>query len=133
MKIVAGADWRDQIPFDLPARVADIAPGEPARCALCGADAAPLPREELWAVKHRHPKNHSGFVRFYCTAHKPAPAPAPAAVPAPTTRTRARVARERTAAPRRAAPDDAPKALCPTCFVEVPASGVCGMCGEKIA
>lgn len=130
MKIVAGADWRDDIPFDKPVRVADIAPGDPAHCALCGAGSAPLPRDELWALKHRHPQNHAGYVRFYCAEHRPKPAP----VAAPPVATRSRPQRERVAAPKRSIPvEEAPKALCPNCFVQVPATGECGICGERVA
>ena len=101
------------------------------RCAACGADAEPLPRTELWAVKHRHPKNHSGFVRFYCAEHTPrVPAPAPVAV-APV---RARRAPAAERAPRRpSVTDAAPRAMCPDCFVEVSATGECGMCGLQVA
>lgn len=129
MKIVAGADWRDAIPFDSPVPVADLAPGEAARCAGCGPDAPLHPRTDLWAVKHRHPKNHSGFVRFYCAAHRPAP-PAPVVVESRP----ARAARPREdRVPRRPAPSlDATRAMCPNCFVEVSATGECGMCGERV-
>jgi hypothetical protein len=135
MKIVQGADWRDELPFDQPVRVADIAPGEPARCAECPGDAALLPREELWAVKLRHPTRHGGYVRFFCAAHRPAP-PAPATVAAPAPR-RTAARRERPAAPRPSAAAraaaEAPRPVCPNCFVEVPPTGVCGMCGERVA
>ncbi|MFT4230063.1 MAG: glucose-6-phosphate dehydrogenase, partial [Microbacterium sp.] len=72
MRVVAASDWRDDIPFETPIVLADAIPGEPARCSTCGGSSDPLPRTELWAVKHRHPKNHDGFVRFYCAEHRPA-------------------------------------------------------------
>jgi hypothetical protein len=130
MKVAASADWRNSLPFDIPFLVADLAPGEPARCASCGADAEARERTELWAVKHRHPKNHDGFVRFYCAAHTPrAPEPAPAPAAAPARARREPVER----LPRRTpAADAAPRAMCPDCFVEVSATGECGMCGLQV-
>ncbi|MDZ8277014.1 glucose-6-phosphate dehydrogenase [Microbacterium aquimaris] len=135
MKIVASSDWRDGLPFDKPVRVADVAEGEPARCFSCGADSAPQDRTELWAVKHRHPKNHSGYVRFYCDTHVPAPQPV-----APTTPPRRAAARrprsapaERHPAPRRpSAVEEIVRAKCPDCFIEVSATGECGMCGQRV-
>lgn len=134
MKIVAGADWRDTIPFERPVLVADLAPGDDARCALCPAVAPALPRTALWAVKHRHPQNSAGYVRFYCAEHRPAPpAPAPvAAAAAKKTTTRARTATPRTSAPRRAAAPEREAVMCPDCFVAVPPSGICGMCGQPV-
>ncbi|WP_292836367.1 glucose-6-phosphate dehydrogenase [Microbacterium sp.] len=129
MKITNSSDWRDGLPFDLPVDAAEAVPGEPTRCATCGADSEPFPREALWAVKHRHPTNPAGFVRFYCADHRPQTQLAPPATPA-------RVRRERASTPRRAAAPTIPErvaALCPDCFVEVPASGVCGMCGQRVA
>jgi hypothetical protein len=130
MRIVASSDWRDGLAFEVPVLVSEVSAGEDARCFVCGADSAPIPRTELWAVKHRHPKNHSGYVRFYCLEHRPAP-------PRPTSTVDARRASSRTgerrAAPRRSAPAvERPSALCPDCFVEVPATGVCGICGNAV-
>lgn len=131
MRIVQSSDWRDAIPFDIPTPAADVAPGEPTRCFVCGAGSEPLERELLWAVKHRHPKNHAGYVRFYCSAHAPA-APAPSTAPA------ARAARPTARAPRRESPvrrpqaPDVVRAMCPDCFVEVSATGTCGMCGRQV-
>ena len=137
MRVVQSSDWRDAIPFDVPTPAAEAAPGEPTRCFACGASGEPLPRTELWAVKHRHPNHHAGFVRFYCAAHTPA-APAPAAAAAPAGRT-PRAARPAAAkAPRREAParrtvdTDTVRAMCPDCFVEVSATGECGMCGRQV-
>lgn len=131
MRIVQSSDWRDAIPFDVPTPATDVAPGEPTRCFACGADSEPLERSLLWAVKHRHPKNHAGYVRFYCSAHSPTPAP----VSAPAIRA-ARPAAAR--APRREAParrpavQDVVRAMCPDCYVEVSATGTCGMCGRQV-
>jgi hypothetical protein len=90
-------------------------------------------------VKHRHPNNHDGDVRFYCAAHVPVfEKPAPV-VAAPGTSTRARTAAARAARPaaeraeRRPAVVERPRAVCPTCFVEIPPTGVCGICGEPFA
>ncbi|KAA9105048.1 glucose-6-phosphate dehydrogenase [Microbacterium rhizomatis] len=129
MKIVAAADWRDRIPFETPMIVAEISPGEPARCAICGADSALRPRTQLWAFKHRHPKNHDGFVRFYCAEHVP---PAVVAVAPPVHERIAPRRERRVSAPRAAAVVERPPTLCPDCFVEVPASGICGMCGNVV-
>lgn len=131
MRIVASSDWRDGLPFEVPVIVAEISPGEDTRCFVCGADSTPLPRTELWAVKHRHPKNHSGYVRFYCAEHRPAP---PRLTPVVDPRRSATARGERRAAPRRSTPAvERPAALCPNCFVEVPATGVCGICGTTVA
>jgi len=130
MKVVSSSDWRDDIPFETPMIVASVVPGEPTRCSVCGGDSDPRDRAELWAVKHRHPRHHSGYVRFYCSEHLPAIArPEP-----PHETARARASRERrTPAPRKAPVVERPAVLCPDCFVEVPATGVCGMCGARVS
>jgi hypothetical protein len=134
MKVTASSDWRDDIPFETPTLVADLVPGEPARCSGCTADAAPHPRTELWAVKHRHPRHHAGYVRFYCLAHRPEPRREPVEQPRPAARSRSAARPERTTTPRRpAVTDAAPRAMCPDCFVEVSATGICGMCGQQVA
>jgi len=130
MKIVASADWRDAIPFENPVLVADVVPGEPTRCFACGPDSELLPRTELWAYKHRHPKNHDGYVRFYCAFHVPAAAPQPqAAAAAPAARAKAsRPAPVPRVSMKPVIPERA-RTMCPNCFVEVSATGECGMCG----
>ncbi|MGW9585787.1 glucose-6-phosphate dehydrogenase [Microbacterium sp. NPDC055455] len=128
MRIVASSDWRDAVPFETPVLVADVVPGEPTRCFTCGADSAPLARTELWAFKHRHPKNHDGYVRFYCATHVPQAQRRPEPATTPATRARA----SRPAAERRPAKPVIPerqRAMCPNCFVEVSATGECGICG----
>jgi hypothetical protein len=131
MRIVQSSDWRDAIPFDTPTPAAEVAPGEDTRCFLCGAASDLLPRTELWAVKHRHPTHHGGYVRFYCAAHRPAPAPVPASA-APARPARRTAAPRREQPPRRPAPSDVVRAMCPNCFVEVSATGECGMCGQQV-
>lgn len=128
MQIRTSSDWREALPFETPLLASEAMPGEPARCAGCTVDTAPLPRTELWAVKHRHPNNPAGFVRLYCLSHRPAARPAVSAPPS-TRRERAATAR------RLPAPTipERPAVLCPDCFVEVPATGVCGMCGRQVA
>lgn len=139
MKIRTSSDWRDALPFELPIPAAEAAPGEPARCAGCGADAVPLDRAALWVVKHRHPNNPAGFVRLYCAAHRPAP---PAAAPPagavagarrPAASRAARPAAPRVVAPRKPTVPERVAPICPDCFVEVPPSGTCGMCGQRVA
>lgn len=133
MKIVSSSDWRDAIAFDVPVVVADVVPGEPTRCVGCGADGELFDRTQLWAVKHRHPKHHGGFVRFYCEAHKPAPAPAPPAPVELKKRASAPRAERRSASPKPLPATDRPtRAMCPDCFVEVSAGGDCGMCGAQV-
>ena len=131
MKVVASSDWRDDLAFETPTIVAEVSPGEDARCSVCGGDSAPLPRAELWAVKHRHPKQHGGFVRFYCQAHLPAVKPVEVAPVAPRA---AAPKAARQPAQRKSTPVvERPRALCPNCFVEIPPlGGECGMCGTKI-
>ena len=135
MKIVSSSDWRDAIAFDVPVVVADVVPGEPTRCVGCGADGELFDRTELWAVKHRHPNQHAGYVRFYCLEHRPAAAAPPVAASAgrrSAQGTRAKSA-PRTAPARRPAVSEEPRAMCPDCFVEVSATGMCGMCGTQVA
>ncbi len=136
MKIVASADWRDGLEYDIPVLVSDVIPGEPTKCFACGTESPLRERDELWAVKHRHPKNHDGFVRFYCIRHVP-PLPvapsAPAPAPARARRAPAAPRAERTIAPRRTQDFDRVRAMCPNCFVEISAAGECGMCGWSAA
>lgn len=130
MKVTSTSDWRESIAFETPMIVSEIVPGDPTRCSVCGGDSELRSRTELWAVKHRHPNHHAGYVRFYCAAHLPAIAP-PAA-PIETRRSAARA--ERSAPGRRTQPvDDKPRAMCPDCFVEISATGSCGMCGRQVA
>lgn len=133
MKIVDSADWRDGLAYETPYRVEDVLPGDPARCAGCSADTEPWDRAALWAVKHRHPKNHSGFVRFYCAEHLP-PRPVVKTVE-PVKPVRRRAAAPASRAPRATAPStstDVVRAMCPNCFIEVSATGTCGVCGEQV-
>jgi len=132
MRVVESADWRDSLPFETPVLVSEIAPGDEARCTGCGNDVALHPRTELWAVKHRHPNDHGGFVRFYCIEHKPAPAPVATPVLARAGRgstARRAVPAERRPPARRSTYDDKVRAMCPNCFIEVSATGECGVCG----
>jgi hypothetical protein len=132
MRVVSSADWRDAIPFETPIIVAEVAPGEPTRCFVCGSSSELRDRSEIWVVKHRHPKNHSGFVRFYCTDHRPVAAPP--APPAELRSVRSAAARERRIpTPRRDPVVEKPREMCPNCFVEVSAKGECGMCGWTTA
>lgn len=130
MKIRNSSDWRDALPFDTALRASEAVPGDPTRCATCGPASELREREDLWVVKHRHPNNPAGFVRLYCLAHKPtiAPRPEPAIAVAKSRAPRA----PRT--PKLAAPTipERVAVLCPDCFVEVPATGVCGMCGQRV-
>lgn len=135
MKVVATADWRQSIPFDTPVAVSELVPGEPTRCVTCGVASEPRERDQLWAFKHQHPNHHDGFVRFYCREHVPV---VQKVEPAPTARA-ARSSAARAAAAPRAVPirkvsneDRPPRAMCPDCYVEVSAKGVCGMCGNTI-
>ena len=129
MKIRTSSDWRDALPFDTALRASEAVPGEPTRCAGCGPDSETRDREDLWVVKHRHPNNPAGFVRYYCLEHRPVTAPR--AEPAPAKAPRQR----RVANPHRVAAPTIPErvaVLCPDCFVEVPPTGVCGMCGQRL-
>ncbi|MFS0866549.1 glucose-6-phosphate dehydrogenase [Microbacterium sp. 179-B 1A2 NHS] len=139
MKITRSSDWRDALPFEVPMPAADAVPGEPTRCVGCPAGAEPRDRSELWVVKHRHPNNHAGFVRYYCDEHRPKTAPPPAPSAARPDKPRGSAPRaakpkpERTTVPKRPAPSlDVVRAMCPDCFVEVSATGVCGMCGQRV-
>jgi hypothetical protein len=132
MKIRNSSDWRDALPFDTALRASEAVPGDPTRCATCGPTSELREREDLWVVKHRHPNNPAGFIRLYCLAHKPTVAPRPVPDFSPAKAVRAR--RERAARAAAAAPTipERVAVLCPDCFVEVPATGVCGMCGQRV-
>tara|TARA_R110002020_G_scaffold67871_6_gene178069 strand:- start:364 stop:792 length:429 start_codon:yes stop_codon:yes gene_type:complete len=132
VKITGSSDWREELPFDVPVLVADVVPGDPTRCSECGIDSAPHERDALWAVRRRNPKSHAGVVRFHCAAHlPPPPAPVESEEVVRLRRTAARAVRA--AAPRRPTVPERVAPVCPTCFVEVPPTGVCGMCGERVA
>lgn len=135
VQIRNSSDWRDALPFELPVSAAEAVPGDATRCSGCGPTSEPWPREALWVVKHRHPTNPAGFVRFYCAEHKPAAKMAPAAAAAPERARRTRAAAG-SPAPRKAPAPIIPEreaVLCPDCFVQVPATGVCGMCGARVS
>ena len=140
MKVAKTADWRDGVPFDTPVIAAEVAPGEPTRCFVCGTDSEPRDRSEVWAVKHEHPHHHDGFVRFYCAEHTPK-IERPVAPIAPLSKASARRPAARPAgsserqqpARRPSAVDEKPRAMCPNCFIEVSALGLCGVCGETVA
>ena len=122
MKFAGTSDWRDAIAFDTPMIVADLVPGDPARCSTCGQL---RPRTELWALKQRHPHHHDGYVRFFCREHLPKVEP-----PVPPAETRRSSARAgRAPAARRTPVAEKQRAMCPNCFIEVSAAGVCGVCG----
>lgn len=136
MRVVSSNDWRSRLPFDTPVVLAELIPGEPARCVMCSFDTEPFPREALWAVKQHHPKHHDGHVRFFCVDHKPERSrqivPEPLAAPTRAPRAARTPAAERTSIPRRPVQEmEITRAVCPNCFVEVSATGVCGVCGEK--
>lgn len=136
MKITESSDWRDSLPFESPRPLADVVPGDPARCVACGPQTPLHSRDRLWVVKHRHPNQHAGFVRFYCDLHVPKAAPAAAVPPAPIGRApRAAATRTapRTTTARPTPTADRPRAVCPNCWVEVPSTGVCGVCGAQVA
>jgi len=130
MKVASSADWRQSILFETPMLVADVVVGEATRCFTCGIESEPRPRTELWAFKHRHPRHHDGFVRFYCQEHVPAVVRPEPVIAAPAPKRRRGPSPSRAAAP---AADPKPRAMCPECFVEVSATGVCGMCGTRVA
>jgi hypothetical protein len=132
VKITASSDWRDGLAYDIPVLVADVMPGDPTRCFVCGPASEPRERIELWAVKHRHPNNHAGVVRFYCLEHRPQPPRRPEPVAAARAKAPTRAPRRAPAA-RPAAQAERPRAVCPNCFIEVPPGAVCGICGEAIA
>jgi len=133
MKITRSSDWRSAIPFETPMIAQTVMPGDPARCTTCGVGSVPLQRTELWAVKHRHPHDPAGTVRLYCAEHTPRVAPSPAGPSRAAGAARApRPRAERPARASARASVERPAAICPDCFVEVPPTGVCGMCGQPV-
>lgn len=127
MRVAKTADWRDAIPFETPMVVSDLVPGELTRCSVCGNDSALRDRSELWAVKHRHPHHHDGYVRFYCSEHVPRVQVTMSAPPPSPVR-----GERRPPAHRSPAASDVVRAMCPDCFIEVSATGVCGNCGQQV-
>jgi hypothetical protein len=124
VKFAGTSDWRDAIAFDTPMIVAELVPGDPARCSACGGL---RPRTELWALKQRHPHHHDGYVRFYCSEHLPK---VEQREPPAEMRRRSTPRAERAPAARRSVPAaQKQRAMCPNCFIEVSAAGVCGVCG----
>ncbi|QAY60427.1 glucose-6-phosphate dehydrogenase [Microbacterium protaetiae] len=146
MKITRTSDWRDALAFETPMIADTVMPGEPARCVTCGVETEPLPRTQLWAVKHRHPHDPAGSVRLYCAAHAPKAAAPVASAAAAASATQSAHDRGTASAPRtpraaaprahRAAvpkPVEKPDVVCPDCYMVVAPSGICGVCGQKVA
>ena len=80
----------------------------------------------IWSSSSR---DHGGFVRFYCIEHKPAPVVAAAVAPGRAAAARRSAPAEKRPPVRRATHDDRIRAMCPNCFIEVSATGECGVCG----
>ena len=132
MKITSTSDWReDDRVRDSHDRRRDLVPGDPTRCSVCGGDSELRARTELWAVKHRHPNQHAGYVRFYCQPHLPVVERVRVPVETAVARSLGPSARPRSGARRRSMRSR--RAMCPDCFVEISATGVCGMCGLQVA
>jgi hypothetical protein len=131
------------VPFEIPVSLAEVAPGDETRCFVCGPESDEVPREELQAYKHRHPRNHDGYVRFYCVRHVPAAPPAPIETSPAVKARRPRVAaeprrvpgssRRDSASARLAGTPERVRPVCPNCFMEIPPTGVCGNCGYTLA
>ncbi|WP_029144706.1 hypothetical protein [Microbacterium luticocti] len=132
MRITRTSDWREAIPFETPMIADAVMPGEAARCTTCGVGSTPLPRTELWAVKHRHPHDPAGTVRLYCAVHVPKTAQKPEPVASGPARKGARTSASRTPRTPKPTVPERVAAVCPDCFVEVPPTGVCGMCGRRV-
>lgn len=129
MKITNSSDWRDALPYETPLRASEAVPGDSTRCATCGPASDVRERQDLWVVKHRHPNNPAGYVRLYCLEHRPVAVVRPEPLTAKAIRAR------RMTTPRAAAAPSIPEraaVLCPDCFVEVPPTGACGMCGQRV-
>lgn len=135
MRVASSADYRGDIPFETAMLVADVVPGEPTRCFTCGTESELRERTELWAFKHRHPRHHDGFVRFYCEEHTPVVERRPEPVAVPTRKASSpRASGDRVPAVRKhTSADPLVRPLCPNCFVEVSATGDCGMCGTHVS
>ncbi|MBO1419709.1 hypothetical protein J0670_34535 [Streptomyces sp. FH025] len=73
-------------------------------------------------------EQHAAAARLACYRHFGADLPADGGIPALAPRLRASVARKAAAATVAR-----PPAICPTCFLELPATRVCDSCGETIA
>ncbi|MFD8756490.1 hypothetical protein ACFV0O_36760 [Kitasatospora sp. NPDC059577] len=92
-------------------------------------------------VEEMDREQHAAAARLACYRHFGADLPADGGTPALAPRLLASVARKK-AAPRTAAATTTagtpaavprPPAICPTCFLELPATRVCDSCGETIA
>ena len=82
-------------------------------------------------MKHRHPNDPAGYVRFYCRPHLLEVQQRATPADARTNRAPARTER-RAPAQRTVASSDKVRAMCPDCYVEISATGVCGMCGRRV-
>jgi hypothetical protein len=72
---------------------------------------------------------HAAAARLACYRHFGADLPADGGIPALAPRLKTTVTRKAAAATAAAPPR--PPAICPTCFLELPATRVCDSCGEK--
>ncbi|MEV7599048.1 hypothetical protein AB0O91_16860 [Kitasatospora sp. NPDC089797] len=82
-------------------------------------------------------EQHAAAARLACYRHFGADLPADGGIPALAPRlttavTRRKAAATGTRAAATAAPAERPPAICPTCFLQLPATRVCDSCGETI-
>lgn len=133
----------EDMEFERPYPLAEVNSDARAKCSRCGLSRVPRPVSELVAIKHRDAHHPAGLWKIYCPEHLPAVpvagADAPVASRARAAASRApRAPREpKAAAPKRASKPtpmvDRPPVICPRCFVQVPATGVCDGCGDRVS
>ncbi|MFD5462908.1 hypothetical protein ACFWIQ_08765 [Kitasatospora sp. NPDC127059] len=82
-------------------------------------------------------EQHAAAARLACYRHFGADLPADGGIPALAPRLKTAVTRKKAAATTGAAATTAtaprPPAICPNCFLELPATRVCDSCGESVA
>ena len=78
-------------------------------------------------------EQHAAAARLACYRHFGADLPADGGIPALAPRLKTAATRRSTTTTTAAAPAPRPPAICPTCFLELPATRVCDSCGAAVA
>lgn len=134
----------ERIEFERPYPFVEVDGRDETLCTVCGPESYPWPASELTAIKHHSVRREQGIWRLYCREHLLTDRGLPPEEPPKKKRT-VRVAgakstgvptgattpRSTASKPQESAP--APEVICPDCWIVVPATGVCGVCGERVA
>lgn len=105
-------DERSYLAWENPTRLSEIdAQAAPRRCTECRRSGIETfyPADEVVIVKHRHESQPLGHLTVHCSKHPPG--------------------RDWEGDDREAGRVNRTGETCPNCFVQMPLSGVCPMCG----